>query len=86
MKAIMKYRCHPSIIAIKEKCNSNFSFSFSQVERDEIMKEISRLISIKQHKAQKYPQNLLKKTQIFLEILFLKTTTIAFLPLFSLAI
>ena len=34
---------HPSIIAIKERCNSNFSFSFSQVERDEIMKEINRL-------------------------------------------
>ena len=43
MKAILKYRCHPSIIAIKKKCNSNFSFSFFQVERDEIMKEISRL-------------------------------------------
>ena len=34
---------HSSIIAIKERCNSNFSFSFSQVERDEIMKEINRL-------------------------------------------
>ena len=43
MKAIMKYMFHPSIIAIKERCNSNFSFSFSQVERDEIMKEINRI-------------------------------------------
>ena len=44
MKAIIKYRCHSSIIAIKEKCNSNFSFSFSQVEHDEIMKESVDLI------------------------------------------
>ena len=41
MKAIMKYRFHPSIIAIKENCNSGLSFGFSQVERDEIMKEIN---------------------------------------------
>ena len=38
MKAIVKYRLHPSIIAIKEKCVSSFPFSFSQVERDEIYK------------------------------------------------
>ena len=43
MKAIIKYRLHPSIIAIKEKCVSSFSFSFSQVERDEIIKEINNL-------------------------------------------
>ena len=43
MKAIMKCMFHPSIIAVKERCNSNFSFSFSQVERDEIMIEINRL-------------------------------------------
>ena len=43
MKAIIKYRLHPSIIAIKEKCVSSFSFSFSQVERNEIIKEINNL-------------------------------------------
>ena len=41
MKAIMKHRFHLSIIAIMENCNSGLSFSFSQVERDEIMKEIN---------------------------------------------
>ena len=40
MKAIMKYRFHPSIVAIKKICDSGVSFSFSQVERDEVMKEI----------------------------------------------
>ena len=43
MKAIMKYSFHPSIVAIKKNCDSGFSFSFSQVERDEIMKEINNL-------------------------------------------
>ena len=43
MKAIVKYRNHPSIVAIKGKCDSGLSFSFSQVERDEIMKEINNL-------------------------------------------
>ena len=37
MKGIMKYRFHPSIVAIKKNCNSGSSFSFSQVECDEIM-------------------------------------------------
>ena len=39
----MKYRFHPSIVAIKKNCNSGSSFTFSQVERDEIMKEIDNL-------------------------------------------
>ena len=34
---------HPSVVAIKKICNSGLSFSFSQLERDEIMKEINNL-------------------------------------------
>ena len=41
--AIIKYRFHPSIIAIKDKCNSDLHFNFSFVEYDEIMKEINNL-------------------------------------------
>ena len=43
MKAIMKYRFHSSIVAIKKNCNSGLSFSFPQVERDEIIEEINYL-------------------------------------------
>ena len=43
MKAIMKNRFHPRIVAVKKNCNSGLSFSFSQVELDEIMKEINNL-------------------------------------------
>ena len=57
MKAIVKYRNHPSIVAIKGKCDSGLSFSFSQVERDEIMKERNNLKKAKQYKAQIYLQN-----------------------------
>ena len=82
MKAIMKYRLHPGIVAITRNCNSVSSFSFSQVERHEILKEINNLKQIKPHKAQTYPLNVLKKTLIFLEILFLVTIIIAFPVLF----
>ena len=80
MKAIVKYRFHPGIIAIKKNCNSGLSFSFSQVECDEIMKEIKNLI--KPHKAQSYPQNLLTKILIFLEISFFEIIITAFPILF----
>ena len=71
MKAIMKYRCYPSIIAIKEKCNSNFSFSFSQVERDEIMKEISRLNINKATQSTDIPTKLIKEnSDIFGDFIF----------------
>ena len=71
MKAIIKYRCHRSIIAIKEKCNSNFSFSFSQVERDEIMKEISRLKINKATQSTDIPTKLIKEnSDIFGDFIF----------------
>ena len=43
MKAILKYRFHPSIVAIKKNCNSGVSFSFPQVERNEIIEETNYL-------------------------------------------
>ena len=71
MKAIMKYRCHRSIIAIKEKCNSKFSFSFSQVERDEIMKEISRFNISKATQSADIPTKLIKEnSDIFGDFIF----------------
>ena len=33
IKAIVKYRAHPSIIAIKENCSSKSNFNFSFVEK-----------------------------------------------------
>ena len=80
-KAIMKYRFHPSIVAIKKNCNSGLSFSFSQVERDKIMKEINDLKTNKATQSTDIPTKLIKEILIFLEILFLEIIIIAFLIL-----
>ena len=41
IKAIIKYRNHPSIIAINERCtNSKFSFSF--IKENDILKDIKK--------------------------------------------
>ena len=61
MKAIMKYRFHPSTVAIKKNCNSGLSFSFSQVERDEIIKEINNLKTDKATQSTDTPTKLIKE-------------------------
>ena len=71
MKAIVKYRNHPSIVAIKGKCDSGLSFSFSQVERDEIMKEINNLKKSKAIKSTDIPTKLIKENcDIFCDFTF----------------
>ena len=47
IKTIAKYRAHPSVIAIKEKCTSKSNFNFSFVEKVDILKEIKMLQSNK---------------------------------------
>ena len=61
MKAIMKCRFHPSILAVKKIGNSCSSFSFSQVEGDEIMKEINNL------QTNKFTQSTVKSTKFIKE-------------------
>ena len=71
MKAIMKYRFHPSIVAVKKKCNSGLSFSFSQVERDEIMKEINNLKTNKATQSTDIPTKLIREnSDIFGDFIF----------------
>ena len=71
IKAITKYRSHPSIIAIKEKCNSEFSFSFYQVERDEILKELNKLATDKAIQDTDIPTKLIKEnSDIFANFIF----------------
>ena len=73
MKAIVKYRLHPSIVAIKKNRNSGFSFSFSQVERDEIMKEINNLKANKATQSTDIPTKLIKgNSDIFWRFYFWK--------------
>ena len=43
LKAIVRYRNHPSIVAIKKFCNSKPHFSFKTVQKEEILKELNNL-------------------------------------------
>ena len=43
LKAILKYRNHPSIIAIKNKCKDKGNFIFIEVDQKETEKEILKL-------------------------------------------
>ena len=71
MKAIMKYSFHPSIVAIRKNCNSGSSFSFCQVERDEIMKEINNLKTIIATQNTDIPTKLIKEnSDIFGDFVF----------------
>ena len=45
IKAIVKYRAHPSVIAIKENCTSKSNFNFLFVEKVDVLKEIKMLQS-----------------------------------------
>ena len=61
MKSMMKHRFHPRIVAIKKDCNSGLSFSFSQDERHEIMKQIYNLKTNKATQSIGIATNLIKK-------------------------
>ena len=45
LKCVLKYRKHPSILAIGEVCNKNprLPFSFLKINREEILREILKL-------------------------------------------
>ena len=43
LKAILKYRNHPSIIAIQNKCKDKGNFNFIEVDQKQIEKEILKL-------------------------------------------
>ena len=59
--ATIKYRSHPSIIAIKDKCNSDLYFNFSFVEYDEVMKKINKLKTNKATQNTDIPTKLIKE-------------------------
>ena len=69
--AIIKYRSHPSIIVIKDKCNSDLHFNFLFVEYDEIMKEINNLKTNKATQNTDIPTKLIKEnSDIFADFIF----------------
>ena len=60
IKAIVKCRAHPSIIAIKEKCNPKSNFNSSFLEKVDILKEIKMLPSNKATENTGIPTKLIK--------------------------
>ena len=68
----MKYRAHSSIIATKENCTSKSNFTFSFVEKVDILKEIKMLQSNKATQNTDIPTKLLKgNADIFAEFIFI---------------
>ena len=68
--AILKYRTHPSIIAIKENCNSSTRFNFSFVDKKD-MKEIKNLKPNKATQITDVPTKLIKEnSDIFADFIF----------------
>ena len=68
--AILKYRTHPSIIAIKENCNSSTRFNFSFVDKKD-MKEIKNLKPNKATQITDIPTKLIKEnSDIFADFIF----------------
>ena len=43
LKAIVRYWNHPCIVAIKKFCNSKSHFSFKNIQKEEILKELNNL-------------------------------------------
>ena len=43
LKTTVRYRNHPSIVAIKKFCNSKSHFSSKKVQKEEILKELNNL-------------------------------------------
>ena len=71
MRAIAKYRVHPSIIAIKEKCNSSIRFNFLFVDEEDILKEIKNLKANKAIQNTDIPTKSIKEnSDIFADIIF----------------
>ena len=71
MRAIVKYRTHPSIIAIKENCNSSTLFNFSFVDKEDILKEIKNLKANKATQNTNIPTKLIKEnSEIFADFIF----------------
>ena len=62
LKAILKYEKHPSILAIRTKCNRNGAFSFREVSFKEIETEIRLLKLNKVSQYSDIPTKLSRKT------------------------
>ena len=61
LKAIVRYRNHPGIVAIKKFCNSKSHFSFKKFQKEEILKELKNLNINKATQSTDIPAKIIKK-------------------------
>ena len=70
LKAIEKYKDHPSIISIKKRCKGNSSFSFENLDRNYLHNEISKLNANKSCQENDIPTKIIKEnSDIFSDFL-----------------
>ena len=60
-KAIIKFQFHPSILLIRSKINTSNSFSFTEIETDDVDKEMRSLNSKKSGTQNDIPAKIFKK-------------------------
>ena len=85
LKCIVKYRNHPSILAIGEVYNKNrrLPFSFSKIRRDEILSGILKLKTSKACQDTDIPTKFVEENEdIFVEVLFQILTILLKNPIF----
>ena len=71
LKAIVRYQTHPSIVAIKKFCNSKSHFSFRNVQKEEILKELNNQNINKATQNTDIPTKIIKeKSDIFGDLIF----------------
>ena len=70
LKAIFRYRNHPSIVTIKKICATKSHFSFANVEKEEILKEINNLNLNKAIQNTDVPTKIIKKKGVFEDFIF----------------
>ena len=72
LKAIIRYRNHPSIVGIKKFCNSKSLFSFKNVQKEEILKELNNLNINKATQNTDIPTKIIKEnSDLFGDFIFL---------------
>ena len=71
LKTIVRYQNHPSIVAIKKFCNSKSHFSFKNVQKEEILKELNNMNINKATRNTDIPTKIIKEnSDIFGDFIF----------------
>ena len=76
IRAILKYRNHPSILAIRERKKAQKKFCFKEVSIEEIQKEILNLNNKKASQNSDIPTKIIKENSDIFETFYVLLSTI----------